>query len=258
MAVKMNKGTAPAAAAKSGSQTPEWAKRGKAAQEDMKKYDEEADKHYAALNRMWRYWLKKGESGAVTFVDGDLLDDGTLDLLTFREHTVEVNGEWQNFVCIAESEPCPICEMGNFPALVGVLTVIDHRSYKGKKGVYRDTPKLYVAKKGTIKLLQQMATKRGGLAGARVEISRLGEQDPNVGGSFDFEDKKSIAELQKTYTRKGKDGKTSSVFVPADYAKEIVHMTGAELRAEGFGAGKVIGGEASDATPAGKGAGDHM
>jgi len=241
------------------SQTPSWAKRGKAATQAMEKYDQDAEKYFADKNRMWRFWLPKGESARVTFIDGNLLPDGTLDILTFREHTQQVNGDWETFVCIAETEPCPLCEGGDFPSLVGVLSIIDHRSFKGKKGVYKDTPKLYVAKKGTIKLLQQYATKRDGLAGATFEISRLGENDPNVGGSFDFEEKKSITELQKMYTRKGKDGKTNTIFVPADYEKEIVYMEGKELRAKGFGSGKPIGSEtAGDAEAAGAGAGQHM
>lgn len=241
---------------KTGTSTPSWAKRGKAAQEEMEKYDKDAEKHFEEMNRMWRFWVPKGESATVTFVDGDLLDDGTLDMLTFREHMVKVNGEWENYVCIAEQEPCPICEGGDFPSLVGVLTILDHRSVKGKKGVYKDTPRLYVAKKGTIKLLQQAATKRGGLAGCTFEISRLNENDPTVGGSFDFERKRSVAECQKEYTRKGKDGKTSTTFVPADYEKEIVYLPGKKLREMGFGTGKPIG--AADTEAAAKGAGDHM
>jgi hypothetical protein len=258
MAVTKNvKGaTAPA---KAGSQTPSWAKRGKAATAAMEQYDKDADKYFAEKNRMWRFWIPKGETARVTFVDGNLLPDGTLDILTFREHSVQVNGDWEQFVCIAESEPCPICEGGDFPSLVGVLTVIDHRSYKGKKGVYKDTPKLFVAKKNTIKQLQQMATKRDGLAGATFEISRLNDNDPNVGGSFDFEEKGNIVALQKQFTRKGKDGKTNTVFVPADYEKEIVYLTGKELRAKGFGTGKPIGTEsAADAEAADDGAGKHM
>ena len=139
----VKKAGVPAKTAKAGSQTPSWAKRGAAAKQEMEKYEEDATKHWEAKNRMWRFWIPKGESAQVTFTDGDLLPDGTLDILTFREHTVKVNGEWENFVCIAESEPCPICEEGDFPSLVGVLTCLDHRTYKGKKGVYKDTQKLY-------------------------------------------------------------------------------------------------------------------
>jgi len=241
------------------SQTPSWAKRGKAATAAMEKYDQDAEKYFAEKNRMWRFWIPKGETARVTFIDGNLLPDGTLDILTFREHTIQINGEWQTFVCIAETEPCPCCEGGDFPSLVGVLSILDHRTYKGKKGVYKDTQKLYVAKKNTIKLLQQYATKRDGLAGCTFEISRLNDNDPNVGGSFDFEEKHSMAELQKLFTRKGKDGKTVTTFVPADYEKEIVYLSGKELRAKGFGSGHPIGSEtAADAEAAGAEAGKHM
>ena len=106
MALNIKKGTAPA---KKEAPAPSWMKRGKAAQQEMEKYEEDADKHWADKNRMWRWFLKKGESGRLTFVDGDLLKDGTLDILTYREHTVQKNGEWTNYVCIAEQEPCPLC-----------------------------------------------------------------------------------------------------------------------------------------------------
>lgn len=265
MAVTMNKGGVktpagkPAVASKAGSATPSWAKRGSAAKAEMEKYDKDAEKHFEEKNRMWRFWMNKNESARVTFVDGNLLSDGTLDLLTFREHTVKVNGDWENYVCIAEQEPCPICESGDFPSLVGVLTIIDHREFKGKKSVYKDTPKLYVAKKGTIKLLQQAATKRGGLAGATFEISRLNDNDPNVGGSFDFEGKTAIDVLKKKYVRKFKD-KTVPTFVQADYNKEIVYLPGAKLRQMGFGAGKPIGSESStsDTEAASEEAGKHL
>lgn len=260
--VMVKKGAAaPVKASKSASQTPSWAKRGKAAQQAMDTYEKDAEKHFAEMNRMWRFWIPKGETAPITFVDGNLLPDGTLDILTFREHSVQVNGEWDQFVCIAETEPCPLCEGGDFPSLVGVLTIIDHRTYKSKKGkgVYKDTPKLFVAKKNTIKLLQQMATKRDGLAGCRFDVSRLNDNDPNVGGSFDFESKTPVEKLAKELTRKSKDGKTETVFKPADYEKEIQYKEADELRAKGFGSGKPIGSEAApDAEEAAAGAGDHM
>jgi hypothetical protein len=45
----------------------------------------------------------------------------------FYEHRVRLNGEWENYICTAEadqSQPCPICEGGDRPSLVGVMTVI--------------------------------------------------------------------------------------------------------------------------------------
>jgi hypothetical protein len=44
----------------------------------------------------------------------------------YYEHTVKVNGKWENFACVKELEgECPICESGDSPALVGLLTIID-------------------------------------------------------------------------------------------------------------------------------------
>ncbi len=233
--------------AKSSSATPSWAKRGDETQTAIKQEDRRIEAKFSSL---WRFWLEKGESALVTFVDGPLTPQGILDCFMYREHQIYMNGKWTNwFVCTSEVEPCPICEGGDEPSLVGVFTVIDHREVKGKKGVYKDVPKLFVAKRGTIKQLQALATApgRNGLAGCTFNISRLGEQAANVGDTFDFQQKRDPAELRKLFVKKVKDDKgvekMQSVFAPANYAKEATYLPAAELRKLGFGKGTHVGGE---------------
>ena len=76
---------------------------------------------------MRRFYLPYNGECQVTFLDGVLDDELMLDVPMFYEHQVRLNGKWENFVCVAETEPCPICEKGESRnSLVGILTVIDH------------------------------------------------------------------------------------------------------------------------------------
>ena len=203
-------------------------------------------------NTTWRFYLNKGEERSITFVDGDLTPEGLLDIVTFREHTVFMNGNWNNhFVCTQDVEPCPLCEGKDIPSLVGLLTVLDHTPSKSKDGVktFVDQKRLFVAKKDTIKLLQGYAVKRKGLAGATFDVARVGEKSAAVGTSFDFTSKSPLPELRAKFTQEEiqEDGKTKKVvtkFTPVNYEEEIIYRTAKELNALGFGTFS-IGGESA-------------
>ena len=203
---------------------------------------------------MYRFWLNIGEMCKITFVDGDLDEKGFLVPGRFYEHHLMLNGQWgNNFVCPEKTAPqlgehCPICATGDRPALLSVFTIIDHRQgvSKAKGTPYKDTPKLFVAGTQTMEILNKIAVKRGGLAGATFEVSRTGEKSPRVGTMFDFEGKTPIEELVKQYTKEEVNPQTNkkelkSYFVVADYEKEIIFRTGEQLAALGFGAAPVSG-----------------
>lgn len=236
------------ASAPASSKEPEakksWYTRGDSTASAIKKEDKRIEEKIANQGRLFRFWIEPEESGAITFIDGDLTKEGILDCFMYREHQLFMGGSWRNwFPCTSEQEPCPICETGDDPSLVGVFTIIDHREFKGKKAVYKDNQKLFVAKRGTLKILQQSATKRGGLAGATFDVTRSSADKANVGDVFDFTEKNEIAVLRKKFVRKNKDGKPETVFVPADYEEEIKYFPADELRKMGFGKGPPIGGE---------------
>ena len=219
-----------------------WMKKGAEAQKEIEKADQEQALKQQQNRKMWRFWLEKGEEAPVTFVDGNLTPEGILDIITYREHQIFMAGSWNNFfVCTEGVEPCPICEGGDSPSLVGVLTVIDHRQTKSKDGTktYTNQRRLFVAKKDTVKMLQNIAAKRGGLAGARFDIMRQGDRSAAVGSNFDFIEKSPIEELRKKYTQEiiaeDKSKKTVTLFEPADYEKEINFVPAAQLRELGFG-----------------------
>jgi hypothetical protein len=215
-----------------------WMKRGDDAAVSLKQAEAESKAKSMQNKSMWRFRLNDGEEARVTFVDGELTKNGNIDWLTYREHQVFMNGKWNNhFVCTEPAEKCPICESGDSPSWVAVLTVIDHREYKSKKDPgksYKNQPRLFVMKQQTAKLLQNLGEKRKGLAGCTFDILRAGDKSPAVGSSFDFIEKNSVKDLQAQFMEKDEHGKMKTVFVPADYEKEIVYRSAKELMQFGF------------------------
>jgi len=235
-----------------------WMKKGVESAKAVEKADQEAALKQQQNSKMWRFWLNKGEEARVTFIDGNLTKEGVLDIMTFREHQIFMNGSWNNhFVCTQDVEPCPICEgspgtQGDTPSLVGVLTIIDHRTVKSNDGTktYKDQQRLFVAKRDTIKLLQNIAVKRGGLAGATFDIMRQGDRSASVGSNFDFIEKNDIEALRAQYTKEilekdGKTKKTVTAFLAANYEEEIIYRSAVDLRGLGFGNQNILGGESA-------------
>lgn len=221
-------------------------KKGKAAQEAMAKEEHKAEQK--AKGTVMRFWLPKDKDGCITFLDGDL-KDGMLDIPFYYEHQVNMNGSWNNhFICTQDEEPCPVCEGGHSPSYVGVFTVIDHSEYVSKKDgkTYKDQVRLLVAKRDSIKTLQKLAEKRGGLRGCKFDVSRTGDKSPSIGNVFDFTEKLTNAQLTKLYTVKGADGKVFDKSKPLNYEELLVgmYMPAKELRKLGFGSmSSPVGGE---------------
>lgn len=216
-------------------------KRGKEASTTMAQ--EEAKAEMRSKNKVFRFWMPKDTDAQITFLDGDLDGDQLLDVPFYHEHQVNMNGSWDNhFICTQDTEPCPICEGGLSPSYVGIFTVIDHSEYKSKKDgkLHKDNVKLLVAKRDTIKLLQKIAIKRGGLRGCRFDVSRTGDKSPSVGSAFDFTEKLTEAQLQKQYPDK---------FQPVNYEEYLasIYSEAKELRKLGFGSTNTpVGGESAD------------
>lgn len=240
-----------------------WMKQGAASKALAEEEKKQAEIRAATKGKMFRYWMAVGTEGSITFIDGDLSPEGYLLPVRFYEHNLYLSGKWGNhFVCPQHTNPesgqkCPICESGDRPDLVALFTVIDHRLSKSKDGTktYQNQRRLFVVKQGTYELLNKIAIKRNGLAGATFDVARMTDKEPNVGSMFDFTVKTDIEELKKKYTevQKGKDGKdvVVTIFEPANYEEEIVYRTETELRAAGFGP-SVVGGTASSAQQAPK------
>ena len=253
MGLKFSKSSAKPAGGSTAGTTPKktsaapsggFLKKGAAAKEAMQDEEAKAELRKQGQGKMWRFWVPPGEDRQITFLDGDLDDDGMLDIPMYYEHQLRVNGNWETFVCTADtdqSQPCPICEKGDSQRyLVGVLTVIDHSDYKIKKGAnagktITNQRKLFVVKQATLKLLTKLAVKRGGLARCTFDVSRSGEKASNVGDAFDFVQKwDTLEEIAEACEIKIEDAQ------PADYAAEIIYRTPEELVE--LGVGKAHGG----------------
>lgn len=220
-----------------------WMKKGAAAAQMMQQEEAKAELAKQEAGKMWRFWMPDGADRQITFLDGNLDDEGMLDIFMFYEHSVRVNGNWEQFVCTAEADqtqPCPLCEGGDRPSLVGVMTVIDHSEHTVKKGpnagkVIANTRKLFVAKRNTIKQLTKLAVKRGGLAGCTFDVSRTGDKEPGVGNQFDFTTKyDSPDDIAAKYDLKIEDVQ------PANYQEEVRYRSPEELIE--LGLGKATGG----------------
>lgn len=228
---------APKPAKKPGAPSLSFLKRGAEAQAVLA---QEEKKIELRKSEIYRYWVPQDGAGEITFLDGNLTNN-ILDVPYYHEHNVKMNGNWGNFfICTQDEEPCPICEGGMASSYVGILTVIDHSSYTSKKDgkTHSDNVKLFVAKRDTIKLLQTIAIKRGGLRGCRFDVSRVGDKSPSCGSAFDFTEKLTEAQLVAKYKEKA---------VPTDYEKYLagIYQPASELRKLGFGiVNKAIGSEA--------------
>jgi hypothetical protein len=215
---------------KTAAQPLSWLKKGSDASAAMQQAEYAAAAAKAASDRMPRFWLQAGEERTVTFLDGALDGSGGLECMVIHEHTIQVGQKWDNFICVAESENCPICAAGSRADTVALLTVVDHTPYTFTKGpnvgkVVKDVRKLYVAKQSTFRELKHYALKRGGLRGWTVEIGRMSDTDARVGKSFQF----ITQQTPETLTGWGELGH------PADYGKELRYMTAEELLKNGIG-----------------------
>ena len=126
--------------------------------------------------------------------------------------------------------------------MIALFTIIDHRVSKDKNGKdYTNQKRLYAAKQQTFEVLNKLASKLGGLAGQTFTISRSkNEKSPGTGDIFIPTQKREIKVLQDLYQEEFKDPKTNktekrTIFVPADYEKELIFRTGDELRKMGLG-----------------------
>jgi hypothetical protein len=227
-------------AAKAAGKLPGFFKHGQAAKAAIEHADAKAEAAKAEAGKLWRFWMPAGEDRMITFLDGELDAEGMLDVPMWNEHRLKIAGDWQNFVCVADQEPCPICEAGESKQLlVGVMTICDHTPHTVKSGqnagkVIQHSRKLFVCTRQTIKMLAKQAKVTGGLAGCTFEVNRTGDKEPSVGNQFIYQGKHTLSEIAEECGLKIEDVQ------PADYTTEIVYRTADELVK--LGVGKAIKG----------------
>ena len=207
-------------------------KSGKAALAMMEKAQAEAEMRKNSVGKAFRFWLKPGDDAHLTFLDGKIDPaTGLLDIPYANEHRIKVGSKWEDFICIEDEEPCPLCAAGEKRAFVGYLTVIDHRGYEtekdGKKVKVEHARRLYVAKTETLKQLTKIAEKReDGLVGRTFEVSRTGDKKAAVGDLFDHVAEHSVEEIVEAFGDEGQ---------PIDYNAELPYVTAAQMKELGIG-----------------------
>ena len=217
---------------------PSWMRTGKDAKAAFQNEEAKAEARKAEAGKMWRYWLEPGTDGQITFLNGNLDEDRMLGIPVWWEHTIRLAGEYETFACTSgkdNSDACPICELGDKPDFVGVMTILDHTPHTIKNGpnkgkIIKNTRKLFVCKRGTIKLLTKYAAKRGGLAGCTFDVSRPDEKNARVGEAFDF-----VQKFAKASDIAEKWGLKIEDVQPADYSEEFTFRTPEQLIALGVG-----------------------
>lgn len=219
------------------SSMPSWLKSGGAAHTVFEEQAAAQAAQQAARDKMWRFRLNVNEERRILFLDGDLHPDGRLQLLSYFEHTVQVAGKWQNYVCLEKSDEngdaCPLCAASDDPAPVAVFTILDMTPYTIKQGerAGQTIPwqrKLYVAKSTTVKKLDMIARKNGGLRFLTMDVARLGDKEPAVGGQLIPIGKSTPEEIMAGLEAKPED------LLPADYSKELPRFTAQELQKMGI------------------------
>src|SRR6188508_1757906 len=140
--------------------TISFLKKGRAAQDAQEKADVEVEARIAQRSAR-RFWVPQNGKGSVTFLDGALTSDGVVDRVSYNEHRVRLRGSDFNFFpCVAENEPCPLCDDNNLYSFVNIFTVIDHAKWTDRNGkTHQHERRLFVAKRDTMKRLQKNASK---------------------------------------------------------------------------------------------------
>lgn len=230
-----------------------WLATGAASQHLAEQEEREFQERKKGYVLPFRFFMDRGEEAEITFIDGDLDQDGHLTPPRFFEHTINVGGKIQNYICPQKTNPevpgeCPICASGDRPALVAVFTIIDHRERPSQDGqtVYRDRVKLLVAKPTAFDALALQARKNGGLGCARYKVSRIGDKASAIGDTFEFLGKEDRQKLRNRYFRVAKateeeiaQGKKPEYrvtnFVPVDYEQDFPYYTCEQLANMGIG-----------------------
>lgn len=214
--------------------TPNFLKTGKARRRAMKREEVKQKIRDEQRGKLWRFFIptdKLEDVFKITFLDGALDEDGNLENPVFYEHSLKINGKWDNIVSCCEEEPDPLQEAGQEPYLAQVFTIINHTPYTDRNGkTHKNRKQLFVATRQTMKRLQKMATKRKGLAGCMFEVSRTTDKTPKVGDVFEFVKKRKKSELKALLIKKGvKEKEVDDLIKPADYKKELTYYTRKEL-----------------------------
>ncbi len=233
------------------SSTPSWLRSGAAANKAVAHAEAQAEIRREQAYKPFRFYIGSGKIGTdfpVIFLDGELDEDGAIEIHNWDEHRVPLNGKFDNFVCAKPDEICPICSQGDNPTTVTAFTIIDLTPYTIKTGdragqVIKNSRKLFVVKNRTLGQLRIIGKKMGGLRGLQMTANRTNPKAAIVGDLLTPDQQWSNEELIELL---GKDKNGERADLPFNYEKVAPRFTAAQLRNLGFGSGTtIIGKEAT-------------
>ena len=112
-----------------------WIKRGAAAKTAFAQEEAKAELRKQEAGKMWDFWMPEDlerqspsstASSMRTACSNAACSTSTRPHQRLRTLRLTVDQD--------QSQPCPICESGDRPALVGVMTIIDHTEHTVQKG----------------------------------------------------------------------------------------------------------------------------
>lgn len=193
---------------------------------EQSKIKEEARKH-----KVFRFYVP------VNATKEFIILDSTPDFFVYEHNLKNPESGYYDlfYVCVKETEICPLCEKFGEPYYACLVSVLDLEPYTKKDGtVVPFSRKLMAIKYRQYAKFHRKYTKEKTLRGLLCSSSRDKQTDPAIGGDIQFEEYISEEDLMSKYIATYKDfnGKvvTENLAVPFDYEKVIPVYNADQLR----------------------------
>jgi hypothetical protein len=176
-------------------------------------------------NNVRRFKLKPGDKAKIIFLENPNT--------WLYEHSVNVEGRWENFTCTADRETCPLCQTGNKQSAILVTTIIDTRkSVSSKTGKeYKNQKALLVLKGKAIRAImrQFLEGNKVDLTHYSMEIERdIDKQSVACGEFLTLGKKLSVQALEAAAKQQDIDPK--EYLKPFDYFSILAPKEDRELQ----------------------------
>lgn len=156
---------------------------------DASKMMEENAAAQAARSGAFDFFIKKGESAQLVFLDNE---PGAVVYM----YTHKVGDRFEDFICAGS--PDEYKGFAKRPTLAAYFTVIQLGEFQGRNGKVVNPRRTLKVKPQTLDILKRQFAKRGGLRGCVFDVTRSNnDKSPAVGDGWDFEEKLSEDQIAK-------------------------------------------------------------
>ena len=159
-----------------------------------------------------------------------ILDRDPSELIGFYEHNIkDSSGKWQNELCPAEFEVCPLCQdknVGNAQYII-MATCLLLEDYVDKNGVKHTYSKMLLPMKGVAaQAFIDYHTLKGGWRGQHIMMARYTDKEINTGRPFELVEKYTEEDLIESFGHPAKFNEKGECYkqenediYPFDYRK---------------------------------------